>query len=56
MKIIPADDVLAELRKKAEEYEEQAQMAPDGLAARLRGKAKECCEWIAALTSRKWTS
>jgi len=56
MKIVPADATIAELEKKAAEYEEKAKTAPDGIATRLREKAKFCGEWIAALKSGKWKS
>lgn len=56
MKIIPADDVLAELEKKAHEYEEKAKTEVDEIATGCREKAKQCREWIAILTSGKWRS
>jgi hypothetical protein len=56
MRIVPADDVIAELKKKAEEYEEKAKTELDEIATRFREKARECREWIAILTSGKWTS
>jgi hypothetical protein len=56
MKIVPADDTIADLKKKATEYEEQAAKQRETVAALLREKAKLCREWIAALKSGKWMS
>jgi hypothetical protein len=54
MKIVPAGATIAELEKKAAEFEEKAKTEPDRIATRLTEKAKLCREWIAALKSRKW--
>jgi hypothetical protein len=56
MKIIPADDTIDALEKKACEYEEKAKGESDPIASALREKAELCREWIAALKTRKWTS
>jgi hypothetical protein len=56
MKIVPADDTIADLKKKATEYEEQAAKQHGTIAALLKEKAKLCREWIAALKSGKWMS
>jgi hypothetical protein len=56
MRIVPADATIAELEKKASDYEEAAQQAADPIALQLREKAKLCREWIAALNSGKWSS
>ena len=56
MKIVPADASIAELEKKAAEYEEKAKTATDRIAARLRQKANLCREWIATLKRGKWKS
>jgi hypothetical protein len=56
MKIIPADDTIAELERKACECEEQAEEEFAPIANFLREKAKLCREWITALTTGKWTS
>lgn len=53
MKIIPADAMIAELEKKACEFEEKVHLP---LATHLREEAKLWCEWIAALKTGKWTS
>jgi hypothetical protein len=45
MKIVPANDTIADLKKKAAEYEEQAAKQRETVAALLRGKAKLCREW-----------
>lgn len=56
MKIVPADNTLADLTKKAAEYEAQARKEEGSIAARLREKAAQCRQWIAELKSGKWTS
>ena len=56
MKIIPPDDVIAELKKKAAEYERKAATAAEDAAADLREKAKEFRGWVAALRSGIWKS
>jgi hypothetical protein len=56
MKIVPADDTIDDLRKKAAEYEEQARKQGGTMAVRLREKAEQCRRWIAELKSGKWTS
>jgi len=56
MKIVLADATIAELEKKAAEYEEKAKTAPVRIATRLREKAEFCREWIGALKSGKWKS
>ncbi len=56
MKIVPADDTIADLKKKAAEYEEQAAKQSETVAALLREKAKLFREWTIALKSGKWMS
>jgi len=56
MKIVPADATIADLEKKAAEYEEKAKTEPDRNAIGLRERAKLCLEWIAALKTGKWMS
>jgi hypothetical protein len=56
MKIIPADATIAELEKKARDYEEQAKIEPRPNCRKLREKANLCREWITALKSGQWTS
>ena len=56
MKIVPADATIADLAKKAAELEEKAKTETDRIATHLRGKAKLCREWSAALKSGRWTS
>lgn len=56
MTIVPADDSIADLEKKAAEYEERAKTELNRIATRLRERAKLCREWIAALKSGKWMS
>ncbi len=54
MKIVPPENVLAELEKKAAEYESKAMQEPEPEATRAREQAKLCREWIAALKSGMW--
>jgi hypothetical protein len=56
MKIVPAKDTIADLKKKADEYEEEAAKQRENVATVLREKAKLCREWLAALKSGKWMS
>ena len=56
MKIVPADDTIADLKKNAAEYEEQARKQEGSIATRLREKAEQCRQWIAELKSGKWIS
>ena len=56
MKIVPADDTIADLERKAVECEEKARTAPSRIATRIGEKAKLCREWIAALKSGEWIS
>ncbi len=44
MKIVPADATIADLEKKAAEYEEKAKTELNRIATRLREKAKLCRE------------
>jgi len=56
MKIVPADETIADLKKKAAEYEEQARKQVGAIADRLREKAEQCRQWIAELKTGKWMS
>jgi hypothetical protein len=56
MKIIPPEDTLADLKKKAAEYEEGARKKTGTVAARLREKAAQCRRWVLELKFGKWTS
>jgi hypothetical protein len=56
MKIVPADDTIADLKKKAAEYETLAMKEDGSIAVRLREKAEQCRQWIAELKSGKWIS
>ena len=53
---IPPDATIAELEKKAADYEQKATEAMEVQAAELRQEAKIYREWIAALRSGRWTS
>jgi len=53
---VPADATIAELEKKAAEFELKAEKTEEPLAAELRQEAKLCQEWIAALRSGRWTA
>jgi hypothetical protein len=53
MKIVPADDATADLKKKAAECEEQAMKQDGTMTARLTEKAEECRGWSAELKSGK---
>ena len=55
MNIVPADDTIADLEKKAAEYEEHAAQQCENVTL-LREKAKLCRDWIIALRSGKWMS
>lgn len=53
---VPPDATIAELEKRAAECEQKAAEAEEPLAAKLRGEAKLCREWVAAVRSGRWTS
>ena len=53
--VVPADETIAELEKKALAYEEQARSQPNQENAQLH-EAEVCREWIAALRSGHWKS
>jgi hypothetical protein len=55
MKIVPADDTMADLKRQRAEYEAQARKEA-GTVARLREKAAQCRPWLAELKSGKWIS
>ena len=54
MKIVPSENTLAELERKAAEYESSAMQEPEPEATRAREQAKLCRDWIAALKSGMW--
>jgi hypothetical protein len=54
MKIVPPENTLAELERKAAEYEAKAIQEPEPEATRLREQAKVCRQWITALKSGGW--
>jgi hypothetical protein len=56
MRIVPADATIADLERKAAEYEETAKTEPGRPTNGLRENAKACLEWIAALKMGKWMS
>jgi len=56
MKFVPAGDVLADLEKKANEYESAATTLPEPAATNLRKLADLCRDWIKILTHGSWTS
>ena len=56
MKIVPADETIADLKNKAAEYQEQARKLSGTIAAGLREKAAQCRRWIVELKSGKWMS
>jgi hypothetical protein len=56
MKIVPADATIADLERKAAEYEETAKTEPGRPTNGLTEKAKLRLEWIAALKTGKWMS
>jgi hypothetical protein len=51
MKIVPSEDILAELHRKAAEYQSQAMQEPEPEATRAREQAKLCGYWTAPLKS-----
>lgn len=54
MKIVPPQNTLAELEKKAAEFEAEALQTPEPEAARLREQVKLYRQWIAELKSGRW--
>jgi hypothetical protein len=55
MKIIPADDVIADLERKAAECEARESEA-EPAATQLKEEANRIRAWITDLKTRKWTS
>ena len=56
MKFVPAGEVLADLERKASEYENTAATLPEPAATALRKLADLCRDWIKILTYGSWTS
>jgi len=56
MKIIPADDVIADLERKAVECEARAESEGEPAATQLKEEANRIRAWIADLKTYKWTS
>ena len=54
MKIVPAEATIADLEKKAAEYERRAEQESEPVATQLKEQAKECRTWMAALKSGRW--
>ena len=54
--IIPADGALADLQRKLEEYEAEAENANEPEATKARDMAELCREWISNLQIGRWTS
>jgi hypothetical protein len=55
-KIVPSDDTIDELQRRAEEFEHQAHHESEPVAGELRLKARLLWEWIRVLRTGKWTS
>ena len=56
MKIIPANDVIADLERKAAECEARAESEAEPAATQLKEEANRIRAWITDLKTRKWTS
>ena len=56
MKLVPAGDVLADLAKKAAEYDGAANEIPEPTATNLRKLADLCRDWIKILKFGRWTA
>ena len=56
MKIIPADDVIADLERKAADCEAKLGSEPEPIATQLREKAKAIRAWVADLKAGRWVS
>lgn len=56
IKIVPADDTIADLEKNAVKYEEQANEEQEPIAALLREKAEKCRQWVTSLRTGMWKS
>jgi hypothetical protein len=53
---VPADIIIAELKKQAADVEEQVESAAEPLATELREKAKLLRAWILDLRLGRWTA
>jgi hypothetical protein len=56
MKIIPANDVIADMERKAAECEARAESETVPAATELKEEANRIRAWITDLKTRKWTS
>jgi len=56
MRFVPADATIADLERKALEYEQAAQDRPESAATKLKKLAALCREWAARLKSGKWVA
>jgi hypothetical protein len=56
MKIIPANDVIADLERKAAQCEARAECEGEPAATQLKEEANRIRAWITDLKTRKWTS
>ncbi|SRR5260370_37072231 len=56
VKIIPADDVIADLEREARGCEARTQSEPKQIATKLKEQANLLRDWITALKSGRWTS
>lgn len=56
MEIVPADDVIADLERKAADCEARASSEPEPIATQLREKARVIRTWIADLKAGRWVS
>ncbi len=54
MRIVPADATIADLEKKAHEYERAANDLSEPASTSLKELAELCREWVAALRSGTW--
>jgi hypothetical protein len=56
MKIIPSDDVIADLERKATACEAKAESEAEPIATQLKDEAKRIRAWIADLKTGGWSS
>ncbi len=56
IQIVPADDTIADLERKAIKYEKQAEKEQEPVAAQLREMAEQCRQWVTSLRTGLWKS
>ena len=56
MKIVPTGTTVRDMKGEAAEFEQQARVETDPVAAMLKDKAAVLREWIASLKTGSWTS